>query len=146
MERIPVMVNGLPGKMAMEVAQSIAHPLKFELLPYSLTGERKKEVYIDVANSRVQLVRPQERDSIPFKNGLFAVDYTAPDARGVNAELYCKNGLHFIMGTSGADSLDDIVHGSSSLAVIDTNMAPAVVLLNTAMRYLARMFEGSLQD
>ena len=58
MQRTKVMVNGLPGKMAEQVANQILGSNNLELIPYSLTGpEIVHEKCFDIS-----LIKPFERE------------------------------------------------------------------------------------
>ena len=94
-----IMVNGLPGNMATEVAKAIITSDDFELLLFAFTGENMPSSY-EVLNKEIMLIKPNERKSfldtykdIPF----ISVDYTHPTVANSNCDFYvtyscfCRN-------------------------------------------------------
>jgi len=152
MEPIRVMVNGLPGRMASEVADLLLEqPGGFQLIPYSLTGPEVTDRYWSRGEVRVNLVRPearaeveQELNQVPL---FLAVDYTLPDAVMDNVEYYCAKGWPFVVGTTGADYaiMRERVAQSGVSAVANPNMSIPIVLIQSALDYLAGNFPGALE-
>eukprot|EP00941_MAST-03F_sp_MAST-3F-sp1_P002903 g2903.t1 len=104
------MVNGIPGRMGISVAETVAKRFGAEgLLPFSLTGENVEDSNIVIGGKEVRLVKPSERESAwkdiqeEVENSgrqLIAVDYTHPDAALGNAKFYAGKVLPFVMGTT----------------------------------------------
>ncbi len=147
MNRIKIMVNGMPGNMADNVAKHAIDDDRFELIPYSLTGPEITEDKHNIDSIAVTLLRPENSeqaiDGIIEKEGAFiSVDYTHPLAVNSNAEFYCKHGLPFVMGTTGGDRklLKDTIRQSSIPAVIAPNMAKQIVGFQAMMEYAAKTF------
>ncbi len=147
MERIKVMVNGIPGNMAVTVAQHILADNRFELVPYALTGPEIQADEHTADAISVRLFKPDEREQaieeVAQKQGDFlSVDYTHPSAVNDNAEFYCKYQLPFVMGTTGGDrnQLEETVRASSNSAVIAPNMAKQIVGFQAMMEYAAQNF------
>jgi 4-hydroxy-tetrahydrodipicolinate reductase len=149
-----VMVNGLPGKMATEVARLIHETDGFELIPLSLTGpEIDVQVFrLPGSGKPILLVKPDKRDEmiadIKRERGQFiAVDFTHPDAANGNVEFYCKNNMPFVMGTTGGDrdAMLATVLNSRTLAVIAPNMAPQIVAFQAMMEDAAINFPGAFE-
>ena len=147
MKTIRVMVNGLPGNMAFNVARQILKDEQFELLPYSLTGPEIQEFEYTIETVTLELIQPGKRDSqieqIRRTKGQFlSVDYTHPSAVNSNAEFYCQSSLPFVMGTTGGDrkKLEETVVSSSIAAVIAPNMAKQIVGFQAMMEYAAKTF------
>jgi 4-hydroxy-tetrahydrodipicolinate reductase len=141
------MVNGIPGNMAVNVAQHIVDDERFDLVPYSLTGPEIQTAEHDVAATSVRLLKPDKREQvieqITQKEGAFlSVDYTHPSAVNANAEFYCNYHLAFVMGTTGGDrnQLEETVRASSISAVIAPNMAKQIVGFQAMMEYGALNF------
>jgi 4-hydroxy-tetrahydrodipicolinate reductase len=67
------------------------------------------------------------------------VDFTLPATINRNAELYCQYGMQFVMGTTGGDRqlLVDTVKKSNISAVIATNMAAPIVMIQEMFRLAA---------
>lgn len=164
------MVNGLPGKMATEVAKQVIESDDFDLMPYSLTGSSYGPLEINEAeglpwygsatpinleingedlailpipsNQRkreIEIILDQfRRGNAPF----LTVDYSLPSAVNENAELYCKHGLPFVMGTTGGNRelLESRIRDSTISAVVAPNMAKQIVAFQAMMQYAAQTF------
>lgn len=146
-EIVKVMVNGIPGNMASNVAKHVLEDGRFELVSYSLTGS---EVVVDeatVGSRKIALIRPDRKEeaiaTIKKNEGVFiSVDFTHPAAVNSNAEFYCKQELPFVMGTTGGDRkrLNEVVAASAIVAVIAPNMAKQIVGFQAMMEYAANVF------
>ncbi len=149
MEKIPIMINGLPGNVARTMAVAGLKDDRFLVMPFSLTGADIPEAAVMVDEMEFSLVKPDKRDEkikdifsqYPF---FIAVDYTHPSAVNGNARFYIRNNIPFVMGTTGGDreELEQTVHQGSSPAVIAPNMAKQIVGLQAMMAYAAQTFPG----
>ena len=149
MNRIKIMVNGIPGNMAGNVAKYAINDDRFELIPYSLTGPEISEDKHNIDSIAITLIHPENSKQaiadLIEKEGVFiSVDYTHPLAVNGNAEFYCKNNLPFVMGTTGGDRklLEDTIKKSSIPAVVAPNMAKQIVGFQAMMEYGAKSFPG----
>lgn len=149
MKRIKLMVNGIPGNMAVNAAEHALRDERFELIPRSFTGPEITESEYAVGGLAIRLTRPDTREQtvadIKKAEGSFiTVDYTHPSAVNANAEFYCRQGLPFVMGTTGGDrkALSETVTGSDISAVIAPNMAKQIVGFQAMMEYAAQTFPG----
>jgi len=147
MNRIKLMVNGLPGNMATNVVKHALEDKRFDVITQSLTGPEISDTETVVDSVSFDLIQPQNRDqsvlAIKNKEGFFlSVDYTHPSAVNSNAEFYCRHGLPFVMGTTGGDrqSLEETVRTSSTSAIIAPNMAKQIVGFQAMMEYAANTF------
>jgi len=147
MGKIKIMVNGIPGNMAVLVAKHALMDNRFDLIPESLTGPEIQENEFHLEAVSVNLIRPENREKaildIKTTYGEFlTADYTHPVAVNENAEFYCKNGLPFVMGTTGGDrkALAETVRSSPIAAVIAPNMAKQIVGFQAMMEYAANTF------
>ena len=147
MEPIPVMVNGLPGNMALAVARHTLADSRFDLLPVSLTGPEITEEKTDVDGAAVALFAPVRRreawQQIADKAGaVVCVDFTHPSAVNENAAFYCEKKLAFVMGTTGGDRerLAADVAAAGVSAVIAPNMAKQIVGFQAMVAYAAEQF------
>ena len=147
MNRIKLMVNGLPGNMATNVVKHALEDNRFELITQSLTGPEISDTETVIDSVSFDLIQPQNRDqsvlAIKDEEGLFlSVDYTHPSAVNSNAEFYCRHGLPFVMGTTGGNrqGLEEAVRTSSTSAIIAPNMAKQVVGFQAMMEYAANTF------
>jgi len=157
MNRLKVMVNGLPGNVTRLIASRIARDDALDLLPYSLTGPEIDIERITVDDNEITLIPPGQRDAsiMTIKDryeDFISVDFTHPSAVNRNARFYCTHGLPFIMGTTGGDrqALGDTVAKSPVSAVIAPNMAQQIVGLQAMLAYGAEnfpdLFEGYRLD
>jgi len=144
-----IMINGLPGNVAVMLSRHILADDRFELVPYSLTGPEIIAPEHSVAGATVALVRPEDREDrlaeIKATHADFlSVDFTHPTAVNKNAVFYCTHGLPFVMGTTGGDrqALVQTVEDSDSLAVIAPNMAKQIVGFQAMLEFAAENFPG----
>ena len=149
MSRIKVMVNGIPGNMAVNVARHILADERFDLVPFSLTGPEIEAAEHEIETNTIRLLKPEEREQaiegLKQMEGVFlSVDYTHPSAVNANADFYCKYQLPFVMGTTGGDrsQLEACVLASAIPAVIAPNMAKQIVGFQAMMEYAAQTFPG----
>lgn len=149
MSRIKVMVNGIPGNMAVNVARHVIADERFALVPCSLTGPEIQAAEHKLETLSIRLLKPEIRDQVieeivqaegPFSS----VDYTHPSAVNANAKFYCQYQLPFVMGTTGGDrsQLEATVQASSIAAVIAPNMAKQIVGFQAMMEFAAQNFQG----
>ncbi len=153
MDKIKIMVNGLPGNMAAKIARQVSKDNRMELIRHSLTGPEIEEKEYPLDGAAIVLIRPEDRQeaiiAIKKDNGRFiSVDFTHPTAVNDNAQFYCSNGLAFVMGTTGGnrDPLQNMVEKSDISAVIAPNMAKQIVGLQAMMEYAAETFPGLFGD
>lgn len=149
MNQIKIMVNGIPGNVAANVARHVKCDDGFTLLPYSLTGPEITAPHFELEDITIRLITPEKRtqaiQEIIEKEGTFiTVDYTHPSAINGNVEFYCQMNLPFVTGTTGGDRnrLTDTVINSQIPAVIAPNMAKQIVGLQAMMAYAAENFPG----
>ena len=149
MSRINVMVNGIPGNMAVNVAEHILADDRFALVPCSLTGPEIQEAEYNLEAISIRLLQPEIRDgaienSFQTEGAFISVDYTHPSAVNANAKFYCRHRLPFVMGTTGGDreQLVKTVQSSAIAAVIAPNMAKQIVGFQAMMAYAAENFPG----
>lgn len=149
MSNINVMVNGLPGNVALVIAGHVMAEKRLNLIPCSLTGPEIEQPEHELDGVIVKLIRPEAREQaiteIKSSFGAFlSVDYTHPTAVNSNAEFYCRHRLPFVMGTTGGDRkrLMDCVNEAGLPAVIAPNMAKQIVGLQAIMEYAATEFPG----
>ena len=149
MEKINLMINGLPGKVAATMAAHAVKEPGFSLVPYSLTGQDIQEKESSIEDLAITLIKPLERDALipDIKQkfpGLMAVDYTHPTAVNENARFYTRFDIPFVMGTTGGDrkELLETVLKSRISAVIAPNMAKQIVGFQAMMAHAAETFPG----
>lgn len=149
MNRIKIMINGMPGNVASSLAIHAMKDERFEIINASLTGPEIIQDRHIVAGKTFSLIHPDQRDQaiVEIKNrekDFIAVDFTHPTAVNGNAEFYCRNDLYFVMGTTGGDrqKIEQTVLESGISAVIAPNMAKQIVGFQAMMQYAADNFPG----
>jgi 4-hydroxy-tetrahydrodipicolinate reductase len=147
MEKINIMINGLPGNVARKMAESAIVDDRFNVVPFSLTGQEIEDTVITIESIVFELVKPDIRDKkiqqIKTRFPSFiTIDYTHPSAVNSNALFYTQNRIPFVMGTTGGDRehLEQVVKDSSTPAVIAPNMAKQIVGFQAMMEYAATTF------
>lgn len=144
-----VMVSGLPGRMATEVATRVRQSERFDLVPLSFCSAKQTQRAFIVKEVAVELVKPDGRRHVleALPSGIIAVDYTKPDAAVPNAQFYAENGLSFVMGTTGGEraALEAAVRQSKTCAVIAPNMAKPIVMLTAMLKFAADNFPNALK-
>lgn len=147
MNKIKMMINGIPGNMAVNVAKHVLSDDRFDLIAQSLTGPEITEDETMIGPMTIRLIRPDVREEVikeiigteaPF----ISVDYTHPATVNGNAVFYTKHDLPFVMGTTGGErkQLEDTVRASSISAVIAPNMAKQIVGFQAMMEFAANTF------
>ncbi len=146
MDRIRLMVNGLPGNMAAITARAAVEDRRFALLDLAFTGPEIEDASCKIADRTIRLVRPGQREAalaeIQEGGDVICIDFTHPSAVNDNAEFYCRRNLPFVMGTTGGnrEALAETVENSSVCAVIAPNMAKQIVAFQAMMEYAAKAF------
>ncbi|GLT89327.1 hypothetical protein SLE2022_073130 [Rubroshorea leprosula] len=146
---ISIMVNSCCGKMGKAVIKA-ADSAGVHIVPVSFGAAEESGQTVEVCGKEILVHGPSERESIlatVFQENpnLIVVDYTVPAAVNANAELYCKVGVPFVMGTTGGDrdQLYKTVEGSGVYAVISPQMGKQVVAFLAAMEIMAEQFPGA---
>ncbi|EFJ32667.1 hypothetical protein SELMODRAFT_168311 [Selaginella moellendorffii] len=145
----PVMVNDCTGKVGQAVAEA-AVAAGLRLVPLSLTGPGRGGKRVVIGNVEVDVREVSEREDVvkevitEYPN-VIVVDYTLPAAVNDNAEFYCKQGLPFVMGTTGGDreKLLDVARKSGTYSIIAPQMGKQVVAFVAAMEIMAKQFPGA---
>ncbi len=147
MDKINIMVNGLPGNVAKTMAASALKNKSFNVIPFSLTGQEIEEKTMDIEGIGFELIKPEAReDKIKKIQSQFAtfiaIDYTHPTAVNSNALFYTQNKIPFVMGTTGGnrEELEQVVKNASTPAVVAPNMAKQIVGFQAMMEYAANTF------
>ncbi|KAE8700925.1 4-hydroxy-tetrahydrodipicolinate reductase 2 [Hibiscus syriacus] len=145
---ISIMVNGCTGKMGKSIIKA-ADSAGLHIVPVSFGAEESGQT-AELCGKEILVHGPSERESIlssVFQEypDLIVVDYTVPATVNDNAELYCKVGVPFVMGTTGGDRdrLYKTVEESKVYAVISPQMGKQVVAFLAAMEIMAEQFHGA---
>lgn len=149
MEKINLMINGLPGKVAQKMAESAIADDRFNVIPFSLTGQEIQEKTFLIGSIEFELLQPDIRDRLIDRirsqfDPFITIDYTHPSAVNSNVVFYTENLLPFVMGTTGGDrdQIEQVVRASTIPAVIAPNMAQQIVGFQAMMEYAADTFPG----
>ncbi|MEI7451964.1 MAG: dihydrodipicolinate reductase C-terminal domain-containing protein [Candidatus Falkowbacteria bacterium] len=150
-----VLVNGLPGKMAWQIALEIINSDDLELIPFGLTGPEITIKSIVCDGMTIKLFHFSERakliEVLHGKQPDIVVDFTAPVAVKDNFDFYLENHWPFVLGTTFGefDGLDDyikrLMKGNSLNAVIASNMAKEVVAMMAMIEYAATNFPDAFK-
>ncbi|CAL0315343.1 unnamed protein product [Lupinus luteus] len=148
-QNLSLMVNACTGKMGKAVIQA-AQAAGLHVVPVSFGLEEESGKTFQIGGNEFFVHGPSDRESVlasvldKYPN-LIVVDYTAPTAVNSNAELYCKVGVPFVMGTTGGDRelLHKTVEDSKVYAVISPQMGKQVVAFLAAMEIMAEQFPGA---
>ena len=143
-----ILVNSTAGRMGFATAESVVMA-GLDLVPVSFAAIEAKE-RISVENVPVDVYPIGERDEVIEEvkakhPDLIVIDFTLPDAVNSNAEFYVRNGIPFVMGTTGGDreKLLRDVSESGNYAVIAANMGKQIVALQAMLQYAAKEFPGA---
>ena len=147
MEKIDVMMNGIPGNVVTTIAGHIQKDPRFELIPYAMTGpEITAETHL-LGDMTIDLIPPDRRETAIKEirktfTDFICIDFTHPSAVNDNAKFYVANNIPFIMGTTGGDrdQLHKTVLSGKIPAIIAPNMAKQIVGFQAMMEYAANTF------
>ncbi|GJN20969.1 hypothetical protein PR202_gb08411 [Eleusine coracana subsp. coracana] len=145
----PILVNSCTGKMGKAVSEA-AISAGLQLVPVSFSALEVPDGKVEICNREIRIHDPSEFEQVlpsivKDYPDLIVIDYTVPDAVNANAELYCKLGLPFVMGTTGGDRqlLHKTVQDANNYAVISPQMGKQVVAFLAAMEIMAEQFPGA---
>ena len=160
---VDVMINGMPGPMALETAIACADR-GFNVLSVGFTGPNTAEKSIVVESSKLKTKVEVELLKGPGIEGsgaaerlaalkkqypeLVVVDYTHPSATLNNVKCYVENSCDFVMGTTGGDpeQISKALEGGRGIvAVMAPNMAKQIVAVQAAILEMSRRFPGSFR-
>ena len=146
-----ILISGLPGNMATNVAKLIMEQSdKYELLDIAFTGEDVQDKSISILGREIKLIRPGERKNyLDSLKGVFAIDYSTPSSYVDNCMFFIRHNMPFVIGTTGVtkEEIEMIileVKKSDISAVIDQNMSVELVLISSALEYLSETFPNVL--
>ncbi|KAL5834347.1 hypothetical protein ACOSQ4_013844 [Xanthoceras sorbifolium] len=146
---VPIMVNGCTGKMGKAVIKA-AESAGLHLVPVSFGSAEEAGQTVEVCGKEILVHGPSDKESVLASvfdehPNMIVVDYTVPAAVNDNAELYCKVGVPFVLGTTGGnrDRLYKTVENSKVYAVISPQMGKQVVAFLAAMEIMAEQFPGA---
>lgn len=154
---IYVMINGMPGPMAVAAAQSCVDR-GMHLVPVGFTGP-------DINNEFITLQGPKQSFKVKLEKGpgisvkagdiladikkrypdVVLIDYTHPSAVINNVKTYVAAGTDFVMGTTGYNPTEvkEIFEKGENIAVIAPNMAKQIVALQYILSEAAKKFPSS---
>ena len=146
-----VLISGLPGNMAANVAKLIMEQSdRYELLDIAFTGADVQEKSVSILGRDIRLIKPEERTNyLDALKGAVAIDYSTPSAYVDNCMFFIRHNIPFVIGTTGVtrEEIERIVleiKQSNISAVIDQNMSIELVLISSALEYLSETFPNAL--
>lgn len=140
-------MSGLPGQMALAVAKLVHQSDDFELLPFALTGPEMDSSF-EVEGNKIELLGPEQREvfvsKIKERPQTIVVDYSHPLAVQSNVDLYTKNKIPFVIGTTGGDyqEVEEMVVSRKVPAIVAPNMALPIVALTAMLTWAKDRFPG----
>ena len=159
--KLHVMINGLPGPMAMATAQVVLDR-GHTLIPLGLTGNSGKESIVVKSKEKESLVELIKGPGFSGSDAssrihelkrkypnMVVVDYTHPSATLGNLKCYVENECDFVMGTTGGDMNllhDEFNKGKSNIAVIAPNMAKQIVAVQAAILEMSKRFPSCFDN
>ena len=157
---VRIMVNGMPGPMAVAAAEACLRK-GLKLAPVAMTGPDIEPCTIKVNDlvtgkaADVKLIPSTNLDEMEAAlegmkeacgpNNLLAIDFTHPSAVNGNALFYAKSNIPFVMGTTGGDreKLMDDMESAKHFAVIAPNMGKQIVAMQAALEDLATKYPSA---
>eukprot|EP00560_Eucampia_antarctica_P000054 CAMPEP_0197832878 /NCGR_PEP_ID=MMETSP1437-20131217/16612_1 /TAXON_ID=49252 ORGANISM="Eucampia antarctica, Strain CCMP1452" /NCGR_SAMPLE_ID=MMETSP1437 /ASSEMBLY_ACC=CAM_ASM_001096 /LENGTH=332 /DNA_ID=CAMNT_0043436507 /DNA_START=48 /DNA_END=1046 /DNA_ORIENTATION=+ len=158
---VRVMVNGMPGPMAVASAEACLRK-GLGISPVAMTGPNIEPQTITVTDSvtgkssDVRLIPADNKEEIESAieglkagvedvNNLLVIDFTHPSAVNSNAIFYAENKIPFVMGTTGGDreQLVKDMQDAKAFAVIAPNMGKQIVALQAGLEDLAKKFPSA---
>jgi len=146
MSNIPLIMSGLPGKMATAVAQAALESVDIKLQSFALTGACEHKQLIQ--GRSIDLIHhdkiEQFRELVEAQSKAIIVDYTHPDAVLKNVLFYTTHRMPFVIGTTGGDysEIEQLVIASGTPAVIAPNMALPIVAITSMLSRASEEFPG----
>lgn len=157
--KVNVMVNGLPGLMALETAK-VCIDRGYNLIQTGFTGPSGKIDSMHIQGQEVKLVKGPGIDGnnadtilhdIKSKYpDLIIVDYTHPSATLNNVICYSKHQCDFVMGTTGGEpiKIEEEFNkcNGNILGVIAPNMAKQIVAVQSGILEMCKRFPNSFKS
>jgi len=146
---IPVFMSGLPGRVAMAVAEEVEASNDIELQGVALSAEKGS---CSVKGKRVELILPENRHlflkEVKSRPGSIVVDYTHPSAVEGNVAFYTEHRIPFVLGTTGGDygKVEAMVVASGTPAVVAPNMSLPIVAITAMLEWASQEFPGVFDD
>jgi len=155
-EDIAVMINGMPGPMALETAK-VCLNRGYKVVPVGFTGPNQPaEITVEGdTDSKVVKLSPGPGLSPDAENilkkvkedypNIILVDYTHPSAVLNNVKAYVESNCDFVMGTTGEDpsKIQTLFSPGSNSAVIAPNMAKQIVAIQAGLLAMVKRFPSS---
>lgn len=148
-----VAMSGLPGNMPTKIVEHILRADKekypFTLCPHALTGPEVTQKTVTVCRKKIKLYPPDRAEEFfdaveRFEDTrpVVIVDYTHASAIENNVQMYCAEGIPFVMGTTGGDEkwIKKIVRETTNCAIVGPNASAQIVVFQAMMTYVATTF------
>ena len=152
-----VMINGLPGNMALETAISCVNR-GYNIIPIGFTGKSGKLSDIDIIGNtktiNVKLLKGPGLSDTAINDlklikkdypNLLIVDYTHPSATFNNVQAYIDCNCDFVMGTTGGneEELLKMINLSTIHSITAPNRAKQIVALQSGLLEVSKRFPGA---
>ena len=148
MEKILILPSGLPGNMIGEFVAAAAQAEDIELATAGL-GLEYGFFKVPAQSGRfipdIKVIEKGMHEALleaSKDSGAIIMDFTWPESAVGNAELYCRHGRPFVMGTTmkpeDRSRIEEIIKQSEISALLAPNMAKQVVALQWAVEEFAK--------
>lgn len=147
-KKIVVLVIGLDGKMATEMANGIAKAPDMELMQVGLKGYRTDPFIVIIDELPIKLFSPDKKDDLLYgmgeKHPDVAIIFSSTSAVRDNVDFCTKMRMPFVMGTTLAPGDMEYIREKISKAHINafvaTNFAKEVLDFQNMLRYTMELF------
>ena len=144
-------MSGLPGRMALAVAEKALASEDISLMAVALTGPGMLSDF-SVASRSLTLLGPEDRprflDEFQKLPGGIVVDYSHPSAVLSNVTFYTENAIPFVLGTTGGDysQVERLIVDNNVPAIVAPNMALPIVALTAMLEWARDSFPGVFDE
>jgi len=153
-KKIVVLVVGLDGQMATEMAHGIAKAPEMELMKVGLKGYRTDPFIVMINELPIKLFSPDKKDDLLFgmgnKHPDVVIDFTRTKAIRENVDFYTKLRMPFVMGTTLASGdmeyISEKIAKAHINAFVSTNFAKEVIDFQHTIKFMLEMFPSMFEN
>lgn len=134
---IPILMSGLPGKMAALVAEKLCGNGNFRLHQVGLSSINHAGETVTIADRNIHLLHSsiwpvfftRRHGLYDMNRGTVAIDFSTPGSAAENANFFANHNIPFVMGTSGGnrEEMEEIIRKSRTCEVVAANMDPQII-------------------
>lgn len=153
-KKIIVLVIGLDGKMATEMANGIAKAPDMELMQVGLKGYRTDPFIVMINELPIKLYSPDKKDDLIYgmgeKHSDVAIIFSSTSAVRENVDFCAKLRVPFVIGTTLApgdmEYICEKIAKAHINAFVATNFAKEVVDFQHTIRFMLEMFPSMFEN